>query len=58
MSATRKPVAQGVCAVCEALKNLTLDGRLSRHSAGRKDSWPPQICEGAGEPPVTPPNPS
>jgi hypothetical protein len=58
MTATRKPVGEGVCPVCSGLKKLTLDGLMARHASGRKNCWPPPICGGAGKTPVTPPESS
>lgn len=42
----------GVCRACDGLRKLTKKGLLVHHGTGRKGVWPPESCEGTGEPPV------
>lgn len=43
---------RGICPVCVREYRLMQDGRIYRHSNGRKNVWPPQWCKGTGELPA------
>lgn len=46
------PAPRGTCPVCLGEKALKHDGTLGRHAGGRRNAWPPQICDGWNDLPI------
>lgn len=53
MNEKLKNIRKGLCPVCMREYALLKDGRITRHGSGRRNVWPPEICQGFGEQALT-----